>query len=63
MVCSPLGECKERIQRVKFGNFDVVATQPVRKEREKSEEKEKKNRSKEIREENGKKTQKPLSFN
>ena len=59
MVCSPLGEGRERIWRVKFGNLDTVVTQLVRKERGKQEEEEKmkKGRSEERGRKKGRKTQ------
>ena len=34
MICSPLGEGRERIWRVKFGNLDTIVTQLVKRERD-----------------------------
>lgn len=52
MIWSALGESRERIWKVKFGNLDTVVTQLVKRER--NEKKEKK--SKELKEKERKKS-------
>ena len=52
LVCSPLGESRERIWKVKFGNVDTVVTQLVKRERYEK----KKKKSKELKEKGRKKS-------